>query len=791
MIAWLKSDYAKTLGLSIIFGMLFWIVDGYFEHAFFHKNLKFMLLEGPETLTESLFTKVPMHSLFVRISFIFAACIGGILLSLFLYRKNLIQKDLRQSEETFSGFFNQGNIGMAITSLEKGWLNVNKKLCKMLGYSKKEMLKKTWAEMTYPDDLEADLTLFKKMVSGEIENYEIEKHFIGKDKSVICTHLTVSCIRYADGSVDKVLVTLQDITERELAEKRITHLNKVLRAIRDVNQLIVREKDPDALIREGCKLLMDNRGYNSALIVLTDENDRPISLVSSGRASFFESLNTMLERHELPPCCSAQFNREVVLIDDRHGVCGRCPVAEGCAGTSSLFVRLIHEGAALGYLIVALDHDLSVDGEEIDLFSEMAGDLAYALNFFRMEEAHESSERKRESLEDQLIQAQKMESVGRLAGGVAHDYNNISSIIIGYSELALEKVEQSDPLHDDLLEISTAARRSTDITRQLLAFARQQTIAPKVLNLNDTIESMLKMLRRLIGEDINLAWLPGAETWPVRMDPTQVDQILANLCVNARDSIADVGNVTIETKNISFDEDYCDDHPGFFPGEYVLLAVSDDGSGMAPEILDKIFEPFFTTKGLGKGTGLGLATVYGIVKQNNGFINVYSEPKKGTTIKIYLSRHAGQVFEAHRENNLEIPLSQGETVLLVEDDGSILKLGKRILEDLGYDVLSATSPIKAAMLAEEHAGEISLLITDVVMPEMNGRELSNQLQSRYPDLKTLFMSGYTANVIAHRGVLEDGVCFIPKPFSKKDMAVKVREVLDESKSSTHDSLSQD
>ena len=303
------------------------------------------------------------------------------------------------------------------------------------------------------------------------------------------------------------------------------------------------------------------------------------------------------------------------------------------------------------------------------------------------------------------------------------------------------------------------------------------------------LESMLKMLRRLIGEDIDLAWLPGAEVWSVKIDPSQVDQILVNLCVNARDAIADVGKVTIETKNISFDKDYCADHAGFVPGEYVMLAVSDDGSGMAPETLDKIFEPFFTTKGLGKGTGLGLATVYGIAKQNNGFINVYSEPEKGTTIRVYLPRHSGQAVEAHRESTLEIPLSRGETVLLVEDDGSILKLGKRILEDLGYAVLSTNSPSEAAKLAEEHTGEINLLITDVVMPEMNGRELSERLQTLYPDLKTLFMSGYTANVIAHRGVLEDGVCFISKPFSKKDMAVKVREVLDESKSSTHDSLS--
>ena len=247
----------------------------------------------------------------------------------------------------------------------------------------------------------------------------------------------------------------------------------------------------------------------------------------------------------------------------------------------------------------------------------------------------------RVNLQAQLIQAQKMESVGRLAGGVAHDYNNALSVIIGFTELAMEKIDPAGPLHADLNEVLNAANHATDITRQLLAFARKQIVAPVVLDLNDNIETMLKMLRRLIGEDIDLAWLPGTGLWPVKMDPSQIDQILANLCVNARDAIAGVGKVTIETVNKVFDAAYCADHVGFIPGEFVLMAVSDNGCGMDKEILNNIFEPFFTTKDVGKGTGLGLATVYGIVKQNNGFINVYSEPGKGTTIKIYLPRHEG------------------------------------------------------------------------------------------------------------------------------------------------------
>jgi len=383
-------------------------------------------------------------------------------------------------------------------------------------------------------------------------------------------------------------------------------------------------------------------------------------------------------------------------------------------------------------------------------------------------------------MEAQLLQAQKMESVGRLAGGVAHDYNNMLSVIAGYSELALEQLAIDDPLAEYLGEIRSAAIRSTEITRQLLAFARKQTIAPIVLDLNETVEPMLKMLRRLIGEDIDLAWHPSTGLWPVEMDPSQVDQILANLCVNARDAIDGVGRVTIETGNITFDAAYCADHPGFLPGEYVLLAVSDDGCGMDRATMEKIFEPFFTTKDLGQGTGLGLATVYGIVKQNRGFINVYSEPEKGTTFKIYLARQAESIPKDAREKSHAIPLGQGEVVLVVEDEASILKLARKTLEQLGYTVLIAHGPRQALHLVEEApeapAG-IHLLITDVVMPEMNGKELSSRLREIYPGLKTLFMSGYTANVIAHRGVLDEGVQFMPKPFSKETMAIKVRAAL--------------
>lgn len=356
-------------------------------------------------------------------------------------------------------------------------------------------------------------------------------------------------------------------------------------------------------------------------------------------------------------------------------------------------------------------------------------------------------------LEDQFIQAQKMESVGRLTGGVAHDFNNILAVIIGYTELAMEQVRPSEEVYSSLEKIYDAAKRSADIVRQLLAFSRKQTIAPKVLNLNDTVAGMLKMLAHLIGEDIDLTWNPEANAAPILIDPSQADQILANLCVNARDAIDGVGKITIETNTVTLDQEYCDNNLDFRPGEYVVLSVSDNGCCIEKAIIDKIFEPFFTTKGT-LGTGLGLSTVFGIVKQNNGFVNLYSELGVGTTFKIYLpTRKAATLWTA--EPVLERPeMSSGETILLVEDDKSILEMGVTMLERLNFSVLTANSPAEAVRLAQEHAGTIDLLITDVIMPEMNGKALAHQLLELSPDLKVLYMSGYTANVIAHHGILE-------------------------------------
>ncbi len=544
-----------------------------------------------------------------------------------------------------------------------------------------------------------------------------------KDGSLVRVSLSIAPVRDSRGRVIGVMGAAEDITERKKAEEALRHSEELLRDMGRVARIGGWEFDPAT-----------GRGS------WTEETARIHDLDPAGEASLEIGLGVYHEKSrarivqalEEAASSARPFDLELELITARG---------------SRKWVRTI------GKPVLQDNRVVMVRGSMQDITDRVR-------------------------LEAQLLQAQKMESVGRLAGGVAHDYNNMLSVIIGYAEMALDKVPAGTPLHEDLREILNAGKRSAEITRQLLAFARKQTVNPRVLDLNATVEGMLKMLRRLLGEDLDLTWQPAAGLWPVKIDPTQVDQILANLCVNARDAIKGVGKVTLETGNVTFDENYCADHAGFTPGDFVLLAVSDNGRGMDSETLDMIFEPFFTTKEPGRGTGLGLATVYGIVKQNNGFINAYSEPGAGTTFKIYLPRHADGIAERKKDRAPAPGMGRGETILLVEDEPTILQMSRTMLERLGYRVLAANTAAAAMALAEENAGSIDLLITDVVMPEMNGRELAGRLEAFCPNLRVLFMSGYTANVIARHGVLDKGLFFIQKPFSREQLAANVRLVLD-------------
>lgn len=384
----------------------------------------------------------------------------------------------------------------------------------------------------------------------------------------------------------------------------------------------------------------------------------------------------------------------------------------------------------------------------------------------------------RRRLEEQLRQAQKMEAIGQLAGGVAHDFNNILTAITGYSELLLDELSPDSPLRDDVSEIRKAADRAATLTRQLLAFSRKQILALRVLDLNVLVADMDKLLRRLLGEDVDLVTKLDPALGAVKADPGQLEQVIVNLAVNARDAMPEGGKLTIETRNADLDESYAREHLPVTPGRYVLLAVSDTGTGMSQETQVHLFEPFFSTKEKGKGTGLGLATVYGIVKQSGGYIWCYSEVGHGSTFKVYLPlvEEPAQPLAAPRARTK--PARGWETVVVVEDEEGVRLLARRVLKAQGYTVLEATDGAAAVALAREHAGPLHLLLTDVILPASSGRKLADELVTLRPGLKVLYMSGYTEDAIVHRGVLDPGTAFLHKPFSPDDLTLKVREVLD-------------
>lgn len=388
---------------------------------------------------------------------------------------------------------------------------------------------------------------------------------------------------------------------------------------------------------------------------------------------------------------------------------------------------------------------------------------------------HDVTEQKR--LEDQLRQAQKMEAVGRLAGGVAHDYNNKLQAVSGFTELALQEIGDDNNLKYYLSEVQAAAQHSAQLTMQLMTFARKQPIQPCVLDINDTITSTLKMLDKLIGEDVQLDWRPGDQMWFTKVDPLQIDQVLVNLVINARDAIKDTGKISIETQNVQVDESWQEVISESRPGEYVMLAVTDTGAGIEPKALDHLFEPFYTTKKPGEGTGLGLATVYGIMQQNEGFVHVQSTLGQGASFKLYFPRNYSQpAWEPEPEPIRHEIHGRGQRVMVVEDEKFVLDLIKITLEANGYKVLAVDDPEKALTLWAEQAQPIDLLLTDVVMPHMNGRVLYERMAEKQADLQVLYMSGYTANAIMQRGILEEGIHFIQKPFSIHALISKVDEL---------------
>ncbi len=624
---------------------------------------------------------------------------------------------LLASEERHRTILMTAMDGFWVVNREGRILEVNQAYCRMSGFSEEELLAMCIADLESKESDSEVRKHMEKLVARGQDRFESRHR--RKDGSSFLVEVSVQCSPGDDGLL---FVFLRDISEQKLAQQRLIESEERFKALYSASfgGIAIHDK---GLILECNQGLAEITGYR---------------------------------------------------LEELVGMDGLLLIAPS---TRQLVMDNIVSGLEKPYEA----RGLRKNGEEYPLRLEaknipFKGKMVRAVEFRDLsQQKHDEAERQR--LQELLLQAQKMESIGRLAGGVAHDFNNMLGVILGRTEIAQLDLDPTKPLYADLEEIRRAAERSVNLTRQLLAFARKQTIAPRVLDFNEAVAGMLKMVQRLIGEDIDLVWLPGTDLWPVKIDPSQIDQVLANLCVNARDAIDGVGKVTIETDNVLFDERYCASHPGCQPGEYVLLALSDNGCGMDKKTQTQLFEPFFTTKEPGKGTGLGLATVYGIVKQNNGFINIYSEPGHGTVFRIYLPRHRFRLRPAAEVRNSEPAARGNATILLVEDEPAIINMTTLMLERLGYNVLAATSPTEAISCARDHSGQIDLLLTDIVMPHMNGRQLSAQLLTDLPGLKVLFMSGYTAEVIAHKGVLDQGIHFIEKPFTMSQLAGKIKAVL--------------
>jgi PAS domain S-box-containing protein len=627
---------------------------------------------------------------------------------------------LQESEERFRSIFNDAPLGVALVdSATARYSQVNPRFAAILGRTIEEMITLDWMRITHPDDLQKgddDLALLK---AGKIPGFTITKRYLRPDGTPVWCNATITRMTAGDVNRPQYLVMMEDISERVRSESVLRLESAALAAA--ANAIVI--TDRDGVIEWANAAFTTFSGYRVEEAI----GSTPGQLLKSGiqDEAFYRAMWHTIQ--------SGDVWRGEVVNKRKDG-------------------SLITEDMTIT--------PLRNERREITHFIAVKQDISQA-----------------KALEEQLRQSQKMEAVGRLAGGVAHDFNNMLSVILGRAELVLLQTDASQPIHAHLLEIEEAAKRSANLTRQLLAFARRQTIMPEVLDLNKTVTDSLRMLQRLIGENIQLRWQPAPMLWPIRIDPSQMDQILANLCINVRDAIADVGTLVISTANSRIDEVFAATHANAVPGEYVLLTVSDTGCGMDAATLAQIFEPFFTTKDVGKGTGLGLSMVYGAIRQNGGYVTVASEPGRGTTFEIYLPRYVGKEGPEDASNaDADIPRGD-ETILLVEDEPVVLDLTTEMLQAQGYTVLAASSPKAAIRLAEKHAGAIDLLLTDVIMPEMNGRELANKLVALLPGLRYLFMSGYSADIIGPHGVLDEETHFLGKPFSLAALAAAVRKAL--------------
>ncbi len=765
---------------------------------------------------------------------------------------------LQDRGKRLRAYFDSPAVGVAITSQETGFVEVNDQFCAMLGYSREELLRLNWTALTHPDDVRADISEFNRVLAGDIDTYSMDKRYVRKDGSVVWTLLSVSCVRRPDRTVETFVAIVKEIGERKLAEASLRESDDRLRVAMEGGNVGLWDWDlstnrvhfsptwkrqvgyedheitddfvewesrvhPDDLVAATARVREFLRApypgfenefrfrhkdgsYRSILArasVMLDEAGRPTRMLGSHidlteRKEVEERLRESEQRFRDIAASAGEYIFEMnalgvitYMSEVVELVLGYRP--EEVVGKSSLLLmgpeeqarsaafleERVSRGEGFAHFQQEARHrtgrsvwlDVSVvvvkaaDGS-------VCGYRGAALDVTKQHVA----EKERAALRAQLAESQRLESIGRLAGGIAHDFNNLLTAILSFGSEALEEAKRGKVPEPEVLdEVMAAAKRAADLTRQLLAFARRQTIAPVILDLNEHISATQSLLKRVIGEDVRMVERLHADLWTVRCDPGLLGQVMLNLAVNARDAMPGGGTLTVSTRNVTVSPGDAVPDPAMAPGDYVRLLVEDTGTGMMPEVMAHLFEPFFTTKEPGRGTGLGLSTVFGIVKQSGAHIGVRSTPGKGTAFDIFFPRQDGEpVSPVLPPTRVE---GGDETVLVVEDDPSVRAATVRALEAGGYRVLVASGADEALELAGAEPGRVHVLLTDVVMPGRGGPEVARLLIEKRPDIRVLYMSGYGHDAIGHRGVLDAGTNIIGKPFTPDALRARVKEVI--------------
>ncbi len=687
------------------------------------------------------------------------------------------EQALRNSEENFRSAFENAAVGMALASPDGRWLQVNSALCRLLGYDEDELLQYSFKELTHPDDVESDLASIRQFIDGSRDSYRTEKRYIAKGGDIVWILLSVSVVRDATGAPLHFISQMQDITEGKAAERKSQRLARIVTMRSEGNQALIKATDELHLFQAMCQVVVQFGGYRMAWMGTVEHDEaktiRPVAHAGH-EAGYLAIAHVTWAECPLGAGPSGLSVRSGVpqINDDVTTNPAMSPWRQPALQRgyrSGISLPLKDRSGVFGVLTIYADEPRAFGPDEVKLLVDLAEDVAYGIATLRTRRDHDEMERT-------LFQAQKMESLGQLTGGIAHDFNNLLQVILSNLDLSLHRLGASTAITGYLQNAILGAEQGAKLTSQLLAFARRQPLRPEPVRVDRLVGDMTNLLRRSIGEHIDIELVTSGGLWTALVDSNQLQNALLNLAINARDSMPQGGKLTIELANSSLDASYAGAHREVKAGQYVMVALTDTGTGMAPDVLERAFEPFFTTKPEGAGTGLGLSMVYGFIKQSAGHINIYSEMGLGTTIKLYLPRTQDAAAQRVVEQT-KAARGEGETILVAEDDDGVRASVVTQLAELGYRVLAAHTG-EAALHILARGERVDLLFTDVVMPgALNGRALADRARAICPHLRVVFTSGYTENAIIHHGRLDQGVTLLSKPYRLAQLAETIRAAL--------------